>query len=143
MKDLGNFFEQLTNESQTLFNRVKDKATLRRVVYASFLMGMADGDFSKEEKKKLTAYITTKLPHFKVADIVEFVEQAEAILEFDTQAGKFELLEDVGKATGESANLIARTAFLIANQDGDFDEAERKVFEQILTRLGLDPNAYK
>jgi len=51
------FINELSKEGENLFSRVKDKSLFRRVVYSSFLIASADGDFDSSEKSALAKII--------------------------------------------------------------------------------------
>ena len=140
---IGDFINNLASDAEELFSRVKDRPTFERVVNAAYLIGIADGDLSHDEQQKLSLQIQRKLPHFKIADILAAIKNADEIVEFDKETGMIELLDEIAKATGDSKQLIARTALLIAKADGDFDDNEKKTFKAILGRLNIDPSTYQ
>ncbi|MCK5830668.1 MAG: tellurite resistance TerB family protein [Methylococcales bacterium] len=121
---------------------MKDKPTFKRVVYASFLIARADGDFDVDEKQALGDLIAKDFPQFKLTDILEVLSEATKKIEFDETFGVMELLEEIGKAEGENAALIVRTACYIGAADGDFDQDERKVATQICEQMGLSAATY-
>ena len=139
---IENFLSNLSKDAETLFGRVKDKATFERVVLASYLIATADGVISNEEKNALTKMVQRKFPRFKIADITATIKHADDVISFDETTGKLEILNEIGKAKGDSADLIARTALLVASSDGNVDQHEKDAILTILERLGLTPSLY-
>ena len=62
------FFDDVRASGSTLFARIKDKDTFRRVVYAGFLIARADGNFDANEKSALARLIHKDLSQFKILD---------------------------------------------------------------------------
>ena len=129
-------------KGDTLFGRIKDRATFRRTVYACYLIGRADGNFDASERQAIGALIQQKLPKFKLEDIMKEIEDADAKLAFDETMGQQELMAEIGKATGDAAELVVQAACFIGAADGEFDEAEKAVARQIAQRTGLNPEHY-
>ncbi len=132
----------VSSQAESLFSKIKDKNTFRRVVYASFLIARADGNFDADEKKALGELISKDFPQFKLTDILDVLSKAKEKLDFNVDFGVREILEDIGKARGDDAALIVRTACYIGAADGDFDDDEKKVAKRICEQMGLSPDAY-
>ena len=129
-------------KGDTLFGRIKDRATFKRTVYACYLIGRADGNFDASERQAIGALIQQKLPQFKLADIMAEIEAADAKLGFDETMGTQELMAEIGKAKGDAAELVVQAACYIGAADGEFDDAEKAVARQIAERMGLNPGHY-
>ena len=129
-------------KGDTLFGRIKDRATFRRTVYACYLIGRADGNFDASERQAIGALIQQKLPQFKLEDIMKEIEGADAKLAFDETMGTQELMAEIGKATGDAAELIVQAACYIGAADGEFDDAEKAIARQIAERMNLAPGNY-
>jgi len=136
------FMEGIADEGAELFSRVKDKALFRKVVSASFLIAMADGDFDSDEKSALARIISKELPQFKIDDILSILGDCESKVAFDQTMGVMEIMDDIGTATGEDANLIMRISCFIGAADGDFDADERKVASDMAKRMDVDASRY-
>ena len=136
------FLDDVRKSGETLFARVKDADTFRRVVSGAFLIARADGVFDASEKSALAKLIAKDLSQFKIDDITAALDKAMAKIEFDAGLGKLELLDDIAKARGESAELVMRTCCYIGAADGKFDENEKAVAREICARLGLQPSNY-
>lgn len=130
------------SKGDTLFGRIKDRATFRRTVYACYLIGRADGNFDTTERQAIGALIQQKLPQFKLEDIMKEIEAADAKLAFDETMGAQELMAEIGKATGDAAELVVQAACYIGAADGEFDDAEKTVARQIAERMNLNPANY-
>jgi len=136
------FFDDVRASGSTLFARIKDKDTFRRVVYAGFLIARADGNFDANEKSALARLIHKDLSQFKIDDITAALDKAAETIEFDTTLGKQEILADIAKAKDDAAELIMRTAVYIGGADGNFDDDEKVVAREICQRLGLNAADY-
>lgn len=132
----------VAGEAETLFARVTDKRTFMRVVYAAYLIARADGDFDSSEKSALAKLIDRDFPQFSINDILSALDEAESRVAFDENMGVMEILSEIGKATGESADLIMRTSCYIGAADGNFDDDEKAVARQICERLNISPGTY-
>lgn len=136
------FLEKAATEADQLFNRVKDRSTFKRVVQASYLIAIADGDFSSEEKQALARLIQDKMPHFTVSDIMGVLDDCEKNVAFDETFGKQEIMNDVCKASGDEPDLIIRTACFIGASDGDFDDNEKAVVRELCKRWDVRAEGY-
>ena len=139
---LKSMLDDARAKGDTLFGRIKDRATFRRTVYACYLIGRADGNFDASERQAIGALIQQKLPQFKLADIMKEIEAADAKLGFDVTMGTQELMAEIGKATGDSAELVIQAACFIGAADGEFDDAEKTIARQMAERMGLSPANY-
>ncbi len=139
---LKKLVEEVAAEGENLFSRVKDKNIFRQVVSASFLIASADGDFDSDEKSALAKIIAKELPQFKIDDILKVLSECENKTSFDATMGNMEILDDIGSAKGDNAELIMRISCFIGAADGDFDDDERKVAVEIARRMGVDPSRY-
>ena len=139
---LKSMLDDARAKGDTLFGRIKDRATFRRTVHACYLIGRADGNFDAAERQAIGALIQQKLPQFKLADIMSEIEAADAKLGFDVTMGTQELMAEIGKATGDSAELVIQAACFIGAADGEFDDAEKLVARQMAERMGLNPGNY-
>ena len=139
---LKSMLDDARAKGDTLFGRIKDRATFRRTVYACYLIGRADGNFDAAERQAIGALIQQKLPQFKLADIMKEIEAADAKLGFDVTMGTQELMAEIGKATGDSAELVIQAACFIGAADGEFDDAEKTIARQMAERMGLSPANY-
>lgn len=136
------FLEDAADQAETMFARITDKNTFKRVVYAAFLIARADGNFDSDEKSALAKIIAKDFPQFKLTDILEVLTEATAKIDFDVTMGTMEIMDEIAKASGSDAELIVRTACFIGAADGDFDADERNVAKQLCIRMGLTASTY-
>ena len=132
----------IAEQGENLFNKVKDRALFKRVVQASFLIAIADGDFDSDEKKALAGVIKQKLPQFEISDILEVLDDCQSLTDFSLDMGTAELMDNISKARNEDSEMIVRIACYIGAADGDFDPDERAVAKDMCTRMGLVPSLY-
>ncbi len=136
------FISQVADTAVSEFSKIKDKATFNRIVWASYLIARADGNFDSDEKTALSKIIAKEFPQFKLTDIIDSLSKAEEKIDFDETFGVNELLQEIAKAKGEDAQLIVRTACYIGAADGDFDNDEKAVTKAICTRLKINPEDF-
>lgn len=136
------YAKALTGQGAEVFSRVKDSGTLRRIVFACYLIGNADGEFDSDEKASLVTLIQQKMPHFQTADIRALIQEADGKLEFDKKLGEMELLDVIAKAKGDEARTIVNAAVYVANSDDNFDDSEKNMVRKICQRLALPPENY-
>ena len=117
----------------------------------------------KEGAMAAAALITTadgKIDASEIDGVVKFIAASEALSAFDaSELGdlfrancekatdlfkKLDLIKKVAKlkADAPSADQCVRMAVIIANQDGDFAESEKKVVRDLCTALGLKADEY-
>ena len=136
------FLTSVRDRGAEAFNRIKDRTTFNRTVWACFLIGRADGNFDASEKQATAKLIQSKLPQYTIDDILAAIDQAEKKLNFDVQMGTQELLDEIGKAKGEAGEAIIRAACYIGAADGDFDDQEKAIVRQLCSRMELNPANY-
>ena len=134
--------EDIAKEGETMFARFADKNDFERVVFASYLIAIADGNFDSDEKTALARLIEKDFKQFKLTDIIEVLDDAKSKTDFDVTMGTSELLGEIGKAKGDTAGLIVRTAAFIGASDGDFDADEKAMTVRIANALKLNPADY-
>lgn len=143
MDNLRGLGRSLFDDVEKTLGRVTSHASFTRVVQAAYLIAMADGSISNEEKGVLQKVLARKFPHFKTVDIVKAIDEAAGELAFTVEGGTQVLLTSIAKAAGtDEAPLIMVAVLAVANADGDFDDKERAVAKTIAGRLGLTPQDY-
>lgn len=140
--NFSSFMSNLTADAEKMLGRIKDKDTFKRVVYSAFLIASADGSFDAAEKSALAKLINKDLPQFGIKDVIALIAKAEDLVAFDKTVGELEIMAEIGKARGDSAELIIRTAIFIGNSDGTFDADEKSIARKIANKLGLSPSDY-
>ncbi len=134
--------EEVAKDAETMFARFSDKNDFERVIFAAYLIAIADGNFDSDEKTALARLIEKDFKQFKLTDIIEVLDKAKSKTDFDMTMGTSELLGIIGKATGDTAKLIVRTACFIGASDGDFDNDEKAMTVRICTALKENPADY-
>lgn len=136
------FLKSCRDRGAETFNRIKDRTTFNRVVWACFLIGRADGNFDAQERQATAELIREKLPQYSLDDILAAIAKAEEKLNFDANMGTLEVMDEIGKAKGEAAEAIIRAACYIGAADGDFDDTEKGIVRQLCSRMELNPANY-
>ncbi len=134
--------EDVAGQAETMFARITDKSAFKRIVFASFLIARADGNFDSDEKTALANIINKDFPQFKLTDIIDVLNEAKEKIDFDETMGTGEIMQEISKATGDEAAAIVRTACYIGASDGDFDADERRVAKDICVKTGLQPSDF-
>lgn len=141
LKALG---KSLVGDMDKALSRVTSKATMERVCQAAFLVAMADGDFSDEEKQMLQKVVQRKLPHFKNVEIANAIDAAADEVSFSKVAGKRSLMQSIEKAAGtDQAEIIMMAVLAVANADNEFSPVEQVVAREICAKLRLSPREYE
>ena len=139
LKKMG---EKLFNEGEKALNRAIEKSTFKRVVYAGYLIASADGDFDADEKSALARIVNKELPQFEINDIIKLITDCDNKVLFDKRLGTAEILDFIGAADDEDAQLIMRICCFIGEADGKFDMDEKLVARDIAMRLNISPSRY-
>jgi tellurite resistance protein len=140
LKSLGS---NLLNEADTILSRFSDKSTFVRVVQASYLVALADGNVSDEEKVALGRVIARKLPKFKASEVSKEIEACAEICALSIAAGKVDLMENILKnSSHDNAKIIMLGMLAVANADQEFAPSEQSVAKDICSKLGLSPRDY-
>jgi tellurite resistance protein TerB len=136
------FLKDIKEKGERTFAQITNKAAFNRLVFASVLIATADGNFSTEEKTALAQLIAKQLPQFRIAEILQSIDDAKSKLDFDLAMGRLELFDEVGKSKGDEATAIVRAAIYIGSADGNFDDKEKAIAKTICERVGLTPSHY-
>lgn len=136
------FLAEIADQGAVMANRLKDKTTFRRIVYAAYLMGRADGSIDAEEKTALAKFIAKDFSHFKIQDIVNIIKQCDEKMEFDEILGEQEIMDEIARADKEAGEQILRLVCYIGSSDGNFDEDEKALARKIATLVQVEPTRY-
>lgn len=139
LKKMG---EKLINEGEKAISRAIDKSAFKRIVYAGYLIASADGDFDANEKSALAKIVNKELPQFEINDIIYLITECDNKIMFDKRLGTAELLDFIGGADDQDAQLIMRICCFIGEADGKFDQDEKLVARDIAVRLNISPSRY-
>lgn len=137
-------FKKLNDAKEGVFKQVKmiaNKPYLEAAIGASVYIAMADGEFCKDEKKKLMSFLchSDELSAFKATDVVASCDELVKMFAFDVDIAKGECLRRIVKIKGNSeySMLIRSLVVSIGKSDGDFDPDEKKAADEIVDALGV------
>ena len=105
-------------------------------------IAQADGDFDGDERSALAKVVNKELPQFEIKDIIALINECDETIAFDKRLGISEILDFIGGASGDDAELIMRICCFIGEADGTFDNDEKLVARDIAVRLNLSPSRY-
>lgn len=130
-----------TDELATEVKKFKNKEFLNAAMAGSVLVAVADGSVSSEEKQKMIRFIKANkaLQVFDSKKVIETFNQYLDVVEFDMDAGRAECFDAIAKLKGkeDQARLVVRMVIAIGESDGDFDQDERRVVEEISKEMNV------
>jgi tellurite resistance protein len=140
LKTLGGNFMA---DAEKLLTRVSDKPTFLRTVQACYLIALADGNVTDDEKVTLGKVIKRKLPSFSQGEVAKAIEDCADECALSLVAGKVALMENISKASGtEGAKIIMLGVLAVANADGEFSSSEEQQARLICRAVGLSTQEY-
>jgi tellurite resistance protein TerB len=122
--------------------RHRNKPFLEAMLGATALLALADKEIMFSQRLALD-YILENVKELKVFDVHQavnlFREYSKEVQE-DFNKAREKVLKTVAKFSGdqEKAALLVRACILIAKADGNFNEPEQKVVDEICRVLCLD-----
>ena len=122
--------------------RHRNKPFLEAMMGATALLALADKEIMFSKRLALD-YILENVKELKVFDVHQavnlFREYSKEVQE-DFNKAREKVLKTVAKFSGdqEKAALLVRACILIAKADGNFNEPEQKVVDEICRVLCLD-----
>ena len=125
--------------------RHRNKPFLEAMMAATALLAMADEEILLSDRLALD-FILENVNELKVFDVHQavnlFQNWGKSIKE-DYGNAKEQVLKAVAKFSGdeEKASLLVRAGILIAKADGDFNEPEQKVLDELCQVLCLESSA--
>ncbi len=130
-------------KAQDLFNRYKSQDVLDAVVAACALVAMADGYLDASERQKMIEFVnqSDELRVFDTTKVIQKFNLFISKMENDRMMGRAEAFRALGKirTKPEIARLIARYCIAIGYADGNFDNNEKQMVNDICRELGLNP----
>ncbi len=122
--------------------RHRNKPFLEAMMGATALLALADKEIMFSQRLALD-YILENVKELKVFDVhqaVNLFREYSKEVQQDFNKAKGKVLEAVAKFSGdqEKAALLVRACILIAKADGNFNEPEQKVVDEICRVLCLD-----
>ena len=144
-KIMANIFRAARESMAEKLKRHRNKPFLEAMMAAAALLALADEEIVISERLALD-FILENINELKVFDVHQavnlFQDWGKAIKE-DFRTAKKQILKAVAKFSGdeEKASLLIRAGILIAKADGDFNEPEQKVIDELCQVLCLESSA--
>lgn len=140
---LGRFFSKKAKAAGVELKRIENRDLMEAIVGGCLLVAAANDKNGKVDESELTRIhnlirTNKNLEHFG-AEIQEIITRTKARLEASFIAARLEIMreiEDIADDTEQAQDVMANV-ITIALADGDVDEAEYAVLEQIAMTLGL------
>ena len=122
-------------------NRHRNKPFLEAMMAATALLALADEEIVLSERLALD-FILENVKELKVFDVhqaVNLFRDYGTEVQEDFNQAKERVLNTVAKFSGDQrkATLLVRASILIAKADGDFNEPEQKVLDELCRVLCL------
>lgn len=134
-------FKSKAREARATMAKLENKDLMEAIVAASVLVAAADGDLEASELDKVDKLLKTnkQLNHFGA----EITSTLNGFKEQFTEGGfriirqnAFRELEDI-KHNPRDAETVVNIILTVAEADGEIEDAEMKVLEDIAGRLGV------
>ncbi|KLV10230.1 tellurite resistance protein [Photobacterium ganghwense] len=140
---LGRFFSKKAKAAGVELKRIENRDLMEAIVGGCLLVAAANDKNGKVDESEMTRIhnlirTNKNLEHFG-AEIQEIITRTKARLEASFIAARLEIMreiEDIADDTEQAQDVMANV-ITIALADGDVDEAEYAVLEQIAMTLGL------
>lgn len=140
---LGRFFSKKAKAAGVELKRIENRDLMEAIVGGCLLVAAANDKNGKVDESELTRIhnlirTNKNLEHFG-AEIQEIITRTKARLEASFIAARLEIMreiEDIADDTEQAQDVMANV-ITVALADGDVDEAEYAVLEQIAMTLGL------
>ena len=142
---MANIFRAARESMAGQLKRHRNKPFLEAMMAAAALLALADEEIVISERLALD-FILENVNELKVFDVHQavnlFQDWGKAIKE-DFGTAKKQVLKAVAKFSGdkEKGSLLIRAGILIAKADGDFNEPEQKVIDELCQVLCLESSA--
>ena len=140
-----NIFRGARESMAEKLRRHRNKPFLEAMMAAAALLALADEEIVLSERLALD-FVLENVNELKIFDVHQainlFRDWGKEIKE-DFGTAKKQVLKVVAKFSGddEKASLLVRACILIAKADGDFNEPEQKVIDELCQVLCLESSA--
>lgn len=140
---LGRFFSKKAKAAGVELKRIENRDLMEAIVGGCLLVAAANDKNGKVDESEMTRIhnlirTNKNLEHFG-SEIQEIITRTKARLEASFIAARLEIMreiEDIADDTEQAQDVMANV-ITVALADGDVDEAEYAVLEQIAMTLGL------
>lgn len=145
MGKISDFFASVSKEGSDYLKRFNDGDFVNGLAATAALVSAADGQVEQEERSRIgTLFARDPLfePFDKKVLAAKFNEYALDASDDVLRHNVLEIAVKGAKGNVERAEKMLRVAVSIANADGEFEDAEKKVVRELATRLSLQPSAF-
>lgn len=140
---LGRFFSKKAKAAGVELKRIENRDLMEAIVGGCLLVAAANDKNGKVDESEMTRIhnlirTNKNLEHFG-AEIQEVITRTKARLEASFIAARLEIMREIEEIADdtEQAQDVMANVITVALADGDVDEAEYAVLEQIAMTLGL------
>ncbi|MCG6917211.1 MAG: TerB family tellurite resistance protein [Deltaproteobacteria bacterium] len=139
---MNNIFHAARRSLAEKVKRHRNKPFLEAMMAATALLALADEEIVLSERLALD-FILENVKELKVFDVhqaVNLFRDYGKDIQLDAGRAKEKVLETVAKFSGDQqkAALLVRASILMAKADGDFNEPEQKVVDELCRVLCLE-----
>jgi len=140
-----NIFRGARESMAEKLKRHRNKPFLEAMMAAAALLALADEEIVLSERLALDFVLenVNELKIFDVHQAINLFQNWGKEIKEDFGTAKKQVLKVVARFSGdeEKASLLVRACILIAKADGDFNEPEQKVIDELCQVLCLDSSA--
>jgi tellurite resistance protein len=142
---MANIFRAARESMAGKLKRHRNKPFLEAMMAAAALLALADEEIVLTERLALD-FVLENVNELKIFDVHQainlFRDWCKEIKE-DFGTAKKQVLKAVARFSGdkEKSSLLVRACILIAKADGDFNEPEQKVIDELCQVLCLESSA--
>jgi tellurite resistance protein len=140
-----NIFRGARESMAEKLKRHRNKPFLEAMMAAAALLALADEEIVLSERLALDFVLenVNELKIFDVHQAINLFQNWGKEIKEDFGTAKKQVLKVVARFSGdeEKASLLVRACILIAKADGDFNEPEQKVIDELCQVLCLESSA--
>jgi len=139
-------FKKKVKVAQREVKNFEKRDLMQACVGIGLLVGYTSGDFGSAEAEKLQKTLANlpALAHFGSEVNETFARYNTLLKESGLMMGKLQIMREIGDVKGdqrESEDVLV-TGLTVALADGEVDDKERAILEEIASVLGLRLDAY-
>jgi len=140
--DLINKAKAATDSMKSSVDRYKNKSFMEAFAACCAYVSFADGSVDDSEKKKMKTLFDHNelLQSFDKLELIEQFNKYIKYFEMDLDVGEEKAMSAIQKLSGkdDAARTLVRLCVSIANSDGEFDDAEKKVVKKVCDELSIN-----